>query len=65
MHTFMQWSMRDQLDFLSDLPPDEAALILERVDAQVREELVLWLPPDLRQALDTRWEANRGTWMPT
>ena len=65
VHSFMHWPVREQLDFLSDLPADEAALILERVDAQVREELFLWLPPDLRQALDTRWGATRGTWIST
>ena len=49
------------MDFLSDLSAGEAALILDRVDAQLREDLLSWLPSDLRQSLDALRGASQST----
>ncbi len=64
-HSFAQWPAEEQVGFLSDLPAGEVALILERVDAQMRDELFLLLPPDLRQALDALWGASQSAWIST
>lgn len=52
---FAHWPTAKQLRFLCDLPADEAASMLERMDAQLRDHLTSLLSSEVRDALDTYW----------
>lgn len=57
---FAQWPTAKQLRFLSDLPADEAASMLERMDAQLRVHLASLLSSEVRETLDTYWDERSG-----
>lgn len=57
---FAQWPTAKQLRFLCDLPADEAASILERMDSQLRDHLASLLSSEVRDTLDTYWDERSG-----
>ena len=52
---FARRTVKDQVNFLSALPADEAAVILERADQEVRDHVVQMLPPSVNQAIARVW----------
>ena len=49
---FAQWPTAKQLKFLRDLPADEAALLLEGTDAQLRDRLTSLLSSESREVIE-------------
>ena len=59
IHSLTRWPMDQRVDFLSDLSASEVAIIFERIDTNMREELLMCLPAGLRQDFDALWGGMR------